>query len=493
MSEEWTTTDTFYERICPPEGVTVPWNHISFAQEPSENYLYAPCAGTVFREFRDWLRSDDFLCWWTRESAEIFDILYEEACGNECPQPHRFLKNFFASKIKDGFTHRGNLYSLARERGLTLFLPEHCSLNDVKVLRQLMLCLGNPEALLSKSSQLSKETQTGLPFWFDTKMKVIHMDKKCAKVWGCSFQGFKTVAKCCSEGYKPCPQCCGGSWEKIIYAFNCENVKRTKCGYFYFPDSNFFHRGTCKEILFAVRSYSAVGQYKTCINKGYRPCKLCNPEPGLVPDDAKNNTDGPPSFYKKRSLNKTEQKAMNRFMEAKTERASVDESPLSDLQKRDARTLSSPEYVFWAAKGYANFHLRQCKKLAKLSNLRGFRTYEQAVHAGYQPCRECRPSSKENLKISVSSFTKEKKETEEDILALCNRLKLSYEYTAPVLSIRTEKAKWKLNTDERPVVIQHKPMGAYEYHTQHRMFLSVTDAVQYIYKHDDAAKDVQNS
>lgn len=121
MSEEWTTTDTFYERICPSEGVTVPWNHISFAQEPSENYLYAPCAGTVFGEFRDWLRSDDFLCWWTRESAELFDALYEEACGNECPQPHRFLKNFFASKIKDGFTHRGNLYSLARERGLTLF------------------------------------------------------------------------------------------------------------------------------------------------------------------------------------------------------------------------------------------------------------------------------------------------------------------------------------------------------------------------------------
>ena len=160
---------------------------------------------------------------------------------------------------------------------------------------------------------------------------------------------------------------------------------------------------------------------------------------------------------------------------------------MTETQRRDMATLTATDCAFWAGRGYKTFHLRSCRKLSGLTNLRGFRTYQQALSAGYQPCRECRPTKKYDIELSMPIETRERKdETPETVLALCTQMELQHEYSEPVLRIHTPFADWRLDLTAKPVIIEHRPQGSADYHRQHRMFLSATDAVLYIHKHDSA-------
>ena len=55
-------------------------------------------------------------------------------------------------------------------------------------------------------------------------------------------------------------------------------------------------------------------------------------------------------------------------------------------------TLTQPGYGFFAARGYQNFHTRNCSRLVGKSNIRGFDTFSHACRAGYTPCKYCKPS-----------------------------------------------------------------------------------------------------
>ena len=77
-----------------------------------------------------------------------------------------------------------------------------------------------------------------------------------------------------------------------------------------------------------------------------------------------------------------------------------------------------------------------------------------------------------------------KNETEEQIDTFCDSQGWKHEYSGNAYYIETPVAKWKLMTDTHPLAVYHMPKGQTEYHKQHRTFLSMTDTVEYIRRHD---------
>jgi methylphosphotriester-DNA--protein-cysteine methyltransferase len=308
-------------------------------------------------------------------------------------------------------------------------------------------------------------------------------------------KGMGTVKSCLDKGYRPCPECCTETWLDKLRDYNRAKIAKRDSRYFFFSHSPIFHRGTCDCILTSTQGYHGRESYEECVRLGCIPCELCKPEAEetvevkaeeRVEEKAEENAEAAKANKVDYSwMTPKEKRALERYEEAVRLQDSVDMRKLSKQQRRDMLVLNATDCAFWAAAGYRSFHLRHCRRMDKLSNFKGFYTYQQAVYAGYQPCRECRPSAKQDVSIYMTLDTRRiKGERLENVLALCSRLQLSYTYEEPFISMSTEQGEWKINVLRNPVIPEHKPEGEQTFHRQHRMFLSMSDAVRYIAKHD---------
>ena len=156
-------------------------------------------------------------------------------------------------------------------------------------------------------------------------------------------------------------------------------------------------------------------------------------------------------------------------------------------------TLTQPGYGFFAARGYQNFHTRNCSRLVGKSNIRGFDTFSHACRAGYTPCKYCKPTEKQNIVVSIPIDSKVRTdETIEDLATLCDQYGYEHRYHKGKFELTTPAGKWKIDTGSRPVTVDHintaKKPGCEIYHKQHRIFLSMLDALRYIHRHDSELK-----
>ena len=487
VDAHWRTVATFYELIRPQNGVTPPWEHVAFTGAFRGAFESACSAHTVLSKLEKWLRMDDVLCWWLDGPPKKFALLMETILKRCLLLHRRILRPYFLAWANDGKTVHGDPYALARSRNLPIPGAAHCAMNDVVVVQRLMRAMKIPASALEgpAGARPAREATQAFPFWYDRRMGLIHAaGGACTeKIEG--LQGVSTVKACLAHGYRPCPECCKEAWKRALREYNAEIVHQRRCGYFYFEESPVFHRGDCPDILYARRAYSGAVYYDTCVNAGRRPCKRCKPVPGLFAFAA-------PKTEKESAapwLDAEAKRALARHRQAVQERESARQTEMTETQRRDMATLTATDCAFWASRGYKTFHLRTCRKLNGLTHLRGFSTCQQALNAGYQPCRECKPTPKYDIQISMSIETREREdETPENLLALCARLGLNCEYEEPLLRVHTAVADWKFNLTMRPVIIEHRPHGSADYHRQHRMFLSVTDAIRYIHTHDSAKK-----
>lgn len=484
VDDEWNTASVFYELICPQEGVSVPWAHVAFSGASADAFMNAHSAHAILARLGQWLRPDDVLCWWREEPAAVLKLLLKAIMKQNYPNAACILSPYFMACVRDGHPLKGDPYSLARKRGIPVPKVEHCSINDVRAVQRLMQGVKiSTDVLLGPVPdyrKFVKDHAAQYLFLYDESTNLLHIPgSRCAENLQ-ELRGLTTIKSCIANQYKPCPECCTAVWKKELKAYNEETVRRQRCGYFFFDDSKVFHRGTCRFIRLAARRYNGAVYYETCIKGGRAPCKLCKPEPEPQAEEKpeKQQTAGD-------WMRKSERRAFERYTQAVRERSFAVRQDMSASERRDMLTLTATNYAFWAAQGYRTFHLRSCRKLNGRTNLKGFETYQQAIHAGYQPCRECRPSKKDNMEISMPIDTVvRKEETLEDILAMCTRWALEHHYQQPFLSIRTPAAEWKINITMHPVVIYHKPASSNLFHEQHKMFLSVLDAIAYIAKHD---------
>jgi hypothetical protein len=317
------------------------------------------------------------------------------------------------------------------------------------------------------------------------------------------------------RGNKPCG-CCIESYRQAMRKRNRDIIARSEYSFVYSPNSKVFHTRNCNRILSIEQVRGAV-KYITCLDSGRIPCKVCKPTATDESYRYLKQADIPKakrykSFFKSgipvvmppkpepqpkpknpygRVLTAQEQRAMQRFISAKSEREAIlKNSSLTPDQKADAMTLTQPSYAFWAASGFGNFHLRHCGRLNTLTDLKGFSLYEDAVHAGYKPCRQCKPSPKNNLEISIPIYSKERpSESVEMLIELCEGNGLQWERQKHAVQIETAKGIWRVHTDASPYRLEHinKIYGANnrtEFHTQPKIFLSLTDVFVYIKRHD---------
>ena len=181
---------------------------------------------------------------------------------------------------------------------------------------------------------------------------------------------------------------------------------------------------------------------------------------------------------------------MKRHQQASQERAKLDLSNMTEQQRTDSITLTATRFAFWAVPGYSTFHTRNCIKLNGMENIRGFARYGDAVHAGFSPCRHCKPSAKQDAILSIPIYNQARNgEKIEDIISLCEAKGYTCSLTKNELLIETQAGRWRVDIKKRPIFIEHQHTdgsikGESSIHWQPRMFLSLQDVVAYITKHD---------
>lgn len=488
VDDSWKSVSVYSTLIRPPENVVVPWEHSCFNGGRRADFMEAPTAYTALNNFLRWLHEDDTICIWNDQSADTLKKLINIILKLEIAQKMVILEPYICAYAK---VPNGNPQAMARRERISTPPLNHWAMNDVEVARRLLEHLKFPPQLLQEP--LSVVQAGGMRYLYDKTAGLVHSPGgECIRNFTAQ-GGTNKIQKCISKGYRPCPVCCKESWRHDIREMNTAIIQKTGVSYFFFHDSAVFHRASCHLILNTRRSFLSATYYESCIKKGLVPCKLCKPVPGLLPLEIAPVIPKEPvvieesikQSYKTRVLDESEKRAMARYKQATEERNALVLANMTDEERQDTLTLTSWEYVFWAAKGYRNFHLHNCSKLKGLNRFIGFSVYEDAIRSGYLPCRECKPTSKHSLDITVHAHTKMREdETMDVILALCDQKALRYTYRDPFLYIVTDQAEWEIETGVTPIVLMHKPDNTDEFHRQPKMFLSVSDAINYIVKHD---------
>lgn len=275
-----------------------------------------------------------------------------------------------------------------------------------------------------------------------------------------------------------CAKCCRADYRALIKKKNEESISKANFLFIAVRGREVFHLPTCK-VAVSAKEIQGFTKYKYAIKK-HRPCALCKPKN----EESEKPLSRAEKPKKKNtvSLPKEEVKALKRYMEAKAEFENE-----SFARTQDAYTLVQTQYVFWVSRGYKNFHLRNCPKLKGLQDLKGFGKYSDALRAGYTPCKNCKPTKKDNVDFSIPlRGGKVLGETADILTTFCQ--KKGYECTSDesFFYITTPKGQWKIHVKTNPIRLEHINLlyKSREYHRQPRLFLSFKDVFEYIKRHD---------
>lgn len=304
---------------------------------------------------------------------------------------------------------------------------------------------------------------------------------------------YKNIDRLIKHGYRPC-QCVRQEYSEALEKRNRSIILRMKYKYIFVPNSKVFHTTQCSSMRTAVK-ISGSYYYRACLLGGRRPCRKCNPvdeenSGNEIRDEVAMSADDAMRM-------RTEERAIKRHRQAVLARTALENNIYLPVDKKeDLYKLSSSSYAFFASKGYKTFHLRNCKKTANLKSIEGFSTYESACNAGYKPCRYCKPSDKHNVELSLPIYTTERKD--ESISALidfCQANDYVYSENGEYIYVETRVGIWRMKPNKSPYKLEHinlvkTPNNREIFHQQPRLFLSMTDALYYIKRHDEALKFV---
>ncbi|MBE5807784.1 MAG: hypothetical protein E7317_05540 [Clostridiales bacterium] len=511
----WKTLARYDVLIKPQSGTTPDWPFVAYGGYAPEAFDEALPATTAFSRLRFWLGPKDVLCWWRAGAATTFITLYRLFLREMPTNSMRLVAPAVALALGDeDAPNEKSLYTYVRERDA---VPEwnyvpHRSADDVDLLNALCrrLYLDEGEVLAHRLPPMAAnrriwelDGQSGAVkaqqgrFCVDLVAKKAHAAGCAKRPKGHATEEYATILECVRIGVKPCA-CCRAEYWKANEARAQVIIDKSKYRYVY-SGGDVFHRTGCMHVKhIPFMALKGCKRYQVALDKGKRPCGWCRPKP-LPEEDVPLPLPAPqhaeteaasaaPARDKDgftRALTKAEKSAIRRHGQAAKERAQ-----LADDADHDAFTLSRSGYSFWAAHGYRTFHLRQCPRLQGLKHLHGYATYADAVRAHLKPCRTCKPTAKFDLKISVPIYQQLRAdETAEELDAICEMNGWKHALEDGKYLIETDVGKWKLVFGTSPVDVYHinkvtTPDNTNNYHRQHRLFLSMTDTLEYIRRHD---------
>ncbi len=496
VDSNWQEISSFSSLIRPQNASFEDWKQVCYNAAVPYHYKSARTAFVVLKEFEKWLNADDILLFWYDNSCSYFThlnkILFKIPYTHQCIALSEYVTAFVGSKQ----TAKANPYKLAASNGIKVPTTEHISTNDVSVvlsiLRKITL---NQEILLDPPPKVEGEKRIlnnfAMPYIYDMEDKLLHKISCPAIKEIHDIKGYATLDKCFRKGYKPCPACLAEEYKQARIERNVDILNRSQYTYAYIENSKVFHKPSCHLLLNTKEVILGTVKFSTVTLTGRMPCKICNPSKDDIPkpiDIKQVRAGAKKSRCSHRDYAVGEKRAIGRYNRAKQERdaALKNAANLTKQEREDIFTLTQPEFAFWAVKGYKTFHIRSCAKLTNMSNYQGFKYYDQAIRAGYIPCKTCKPTRKHDTKVSIPLGNKHREnDTIENLIQLCEKEGYSYTEDGLLFTIETPVGKWRIHTQVVPIKVEHQNIildG--KYHQQPRMFLSLFDTFFYIDRHD---------
>ena len=516
VSEYWGENSRLDQLIRPDSVQDLDWNHMAFTGYGKNDFLRAPGGAAAMRALQSWLLPDDVLCWWSEPTVTAFVTVWQFLFHSSPPFAFCLIAPALEdSLLKAGVFPKGSAYHLAKALKTVVPGNEHCSADDVNTIRMLISRLHvTPEKMLRhRLSDGLDQADAGRTAQSETGSAkyVLDLTNKQGHIASCSLipenvakKGAATLDDVVRALVIPC-KCCSEEYWRYSRKRAEENIRKMQLNFIFTEETGLFHVPSClyvQNIPYPMIHGSV--RYNTAVRKGLEPCGRCWPrpededEPQYAREDgfamrrrmAEKITTGRIKETAKeaagRTLKQHEINAVQRHKQAVKEWEAMP-ADLRGREGHDAYVLTQPGFAFWAAEGYQTFHLRSCPKLKGLSHLHGYARFSDAKRFGLSPCKVCKPSAKYDIVASIPLKQRiRENETEEQIDALCDGLGWNHEYREDAYYIETPVAKWKLMTGTHPLVVYHMPKGSVEYHKQHRTFLSMTDTVEYIRRHDES-------
>ena len=498
VDSDWAILDSFETFFRPRDDEKHNWKHIAYTGGTSIEFLHAPNIHNALASFMNWLEKDDIILWWHLESRTVFKQLIKRILKTPVNRRMIAVNEYLYTLLEGQEAAYGSAYFMASARGIfTNPDLEHYAMNDVRVICNLMTTIGYQQSELLKpvvKRRIDEEKHlTELPFQYDPETKKIHY-RECPNIEGKKTHGYSTWKSVLKKGYQPC-DCCRKEYYLALKEQNKDSLERSEFTYVYTPKSKVFHKYTCSSILLAKKIRGSVN-YDTVVATGRIPCKHCNPSPNDRPNPI--SLQSKAMLKNEDGLTKTVKKALSRQESALEERYRIiKDATLGESEKADAIILTQPHLAFWVGQGYQTFHLKHCPKLQQVSNLRGFRTYQEAIRAGYTPCKKCKPTAKHDAVLSVPITNRVRAQDNiEDLIAMCKDAAYGYYVQDGCFLIETPVGKWRIHLGISPIPVDHinlvtTPSGT-KYHQQHRIFLSLIDTFDYIKRHDDELIEEKN-
>jgi len=510
VNDVWEQQSIFYSRIRPRDSSFYDWKHMGYTGGTSFDFLHAPGIHQVLTNLEEWLEEDDVICIWAEDAKNILKSSYNLVLKQKVAQRIVIINEYVYPYLKEHGFKRGSAYRIANACGVATPGPKHHSESDVIAIQRALKAIGySPKRFMDEPPKDTVEATDSTepiekanpwvaenaPYQYDVNAKLIHK-KGCSEITAdAELKGYKDLNTALGKQYAVCPICLAEEIKQANRERNQDIINRTEYHFVYADNSEVFHRRDCGLILNTRSVIRGSVYYRSCEETGRRPCKCCNPVPGkwLGPQKKKaskvQKTKAHASTH--RSMSSAERTSLMRFEKAKEERYNKrPEAFTSETAKDDFYTLTQPRFAFWAGTGYGTFHLRNCKKLHGLSNLKGFSHYNDAIRAGHAPCKYCKPSKKNDIEFAVPITSRKRDhETIMDLIALCNAHDYPYEESTSPFIFRTPVGCWKINTEQAPYILYHinltqTPDDDRYFHRQPRLFLSLTDTFEYIHRHD---------
>lgn len=496
VDDSWNATERFYARIRPKDATFHLWNHMAYTGGQPSDFLFARGIFQALTDLKAWLREDDTICFWTRDSMNILKSVYNLILKEKVPQRMIALIDYVFPYLSE----RKDAYQICSAMGNQASGPKHQAENDVQAIRQALACMQYPASLLAGAPPTAPDIgnvrlpitvdKAQFPYQFDVCNEVFHK-KGCGEIpAGTVLTGHPNLKYLFRKKLKPCPACMRNDMRKFSRERNMDIINRSQYRFVFAESSDVFHRRDCGLILSTTSEIKGSHYYCACEKTGRRPCKVCNPTDGNWYSPIRKPSQVQPPEVVLRSMTASEQNALTRFQKAQNERYAREHDAFeSKTERDDFYTLTQPRFAFWAAAGYANFHTRDCRKLQGLTNLKGFSRYKDAVRSGHTPCKCCKPTAKMDIVCSLPITSRKRSdESIKDLQALCQEYHYPSSFENGEFSFSTPVGKWKIDTTSRPYIIYHinlirTPYTSF-YHRQPRMFLSMLDCMAYVRRHD---------
>ncbi|MBQ9308576.1 MAG: hypothetical protein IJ229_11675 [Clostridia bacterium] len=520
IDDDCQVLDTFSMQIHPSDAASQPdYTQMGFGGLPAEVFENSPSLKEVMQAFGQWLREDDRMAFWAQSSVQIFKRHFKRNLAmRKCPWELYGIREVINPYLKEEELKLRPLYDLCEARGLEITEPRHNSEADLQTMLTFLRALKVDIPTLRRSNLTEEENANKLykdqyhrltrylsfEYVYDPIENLVHM-RNCEKVHeGMWVRCEHSVDFFIRKQFPPCD--CVKSIYKTSFEKVLEKVTQPSQSFPFVASkaTKVVHTKDCPDMLKSGdTSLYMAANLPRLVGSGLTLCPVCNPrqpekpgrkakgaagKPQAVPEQPKEPPKPPIEPPAPLSPEETAAQKRYTFLTAERKRQLAN-MYLTPQQKADIITLTSPQYAFWLASGYRNFHKRECPKLRGMTELIGFSGIGEAMQGGNTACKICKPSKKENIKIYIPLETVAREgETPESLLKLCADKGLTANYEEPFLTVKAQNTEWKTDLRRLPVILVKKAFAGPDKDKKpsecNERFLSFQDAIEFIEKTD---------